>query len=237
MSVTETETTTDASDENQDASGEADSGSGNSGDSGGTTSDADSFAAERERLTAQARQHQARADKAEQDRKDLEARLAALEAGKSDSSDSPKVPTLEEVQRAARSASLAATQLIAAQAPLKEEFPDADASIYGRLEEFDSVESLRAAVETSHLTVKKVRDEIRDEERKKVLAEVQEKHGLDLSLADPPTGDTSGDPTEAQLNAMSQVELDALEASNPGIIARVTGLDKLGSGDKAWGTH
>jgi hypothetical protein len=229
VSVTETNSPAQTSDENPETAGAAASGSGNSGAEGGATSTADSFAAERERLTAQARAHQARADKAEQDRKDLEARLAKLEKNESESSDPPKAPTLEEVQQAARSASLTANALLRAEAPLLTEFPDADKGIFDRLDQFDSVEALRAAVETSHLKTKSQKDAMREEITAEVLKDVQEKHGIELTPKDPATPVSSGDPTIEELNAMSQVQLDALEAKNPGITARVTGLDSLGS--------
>jgi len=231
VSATETDSPTGTSEENPETSEEATSGSGDSGAQGGTTSAGDSFQAERERLTAQSRQHQARADKAEQDRKDLQAQIDALKKGESESKQEPL--TLAEIRSAMRTEN----QILRAEAPLREEFPDADKEIFDRLEEFESVESLRAAVETSHLKVKAAKDKMREEVQAEVMKDVQERFGVELTPKDPETGDTSGDPTIEQLNAMSQVQLDALEASKPGTIARVTGLDELGGENlkQGWG--
>jgi len=138
-----------------------------------------------------------------------------------------KVPTLAEIRAAMRTENA----LLRAEAPLREEFPEADKTIFSRIEDFDSVEALRAAVETSHLKAKSEKDKMREEVTAEVLKDVGDKYGLELTPADPPSGETgSGDPTVEQLNAMSQVQLDALEAKNPGIIARVTGLDQFEGG-------
>ena len=228
MSVTETDSPTDTSDENQGASDEAASGSGNSGDSGGTTSAADSFAEERERLTAQARSFQARADKAEQDRKDLEAQLKAKD--NDDSGSQPATLSPEQIRQEV----FTANQLLRAEAPLREEFPLADSGIFDRIDSFDSVEALRAAAEASHLKTKKVEDEMREKVTQEVMTDVQTRFGIELTPAEPATPVTQGDPTLEELNAMSQVQLDALEAKSPGLIARVAGLEN--PVDKAWGT-
>ena len=123
-----------------------------------------------------------------------------------------------------------ANQLLRAETPLKTEFPLADTAIFDRIDEFDSVEALRARVEASHLKNKKYEDEVREKVTAEVLADVQEKHGIELTPKEPGEPAVSGDPTVEELSAMSQVQLDALEAKSPGIVARVTGLDQYEGG-------
>ena len=221
----ETTPPTDSSAGNQPPADAGDAGSGNAGDQGGASSTAEQFAAERSALQSEARRYQSEADKAKADRDRLQAQLDALENPAPTDEPTPGL-TLEQV----RAASFAAQRIIAAEASLREQYPSADASIYDRIDQFESVEALSAAVEASHSRkeseAKALRDKIEDEVRR----EFAEKHGIELGPPEPVDSTPTGDPTVEQLGRMTQPELDALEKARPGLIAKVMGLPDMGTG-------
>lgn len=115
-----------------------------------------------------------------------------------------------------------ATQLSQTAASLKAEFPHADPSLFApeKLSQFGSPEALRFEVEDSHRRVAA----ILDAERQAIEARVREEMAAAVGNAAGSAGSQTlpgGDPTIAQVAAMSPEEMDALEASNPGVIDRV----------------
>lgn len=168
---------------------------------------------------------QARADREATRARDLEAKLAALQSAGSGSSSESKAESFDpdalfdrwEAKMAHRD------QMNSTAEALKGEFGFADADIFQSARDFDSPEALRAAVENSHKRVQTHVEAAREDERNRILAEVEAKHGIRLAPA-PASSDAqapAGDPTLEQLGAMSQAELDAEEAKNPGVIDRV----------------
>lgn len=107
-------------------------------------------------------------------------------------------------------------------ASLKAEFPNADPALFSpeRLSQFGSPEALRYEVEDSHRRVAA----ILQAERAVIEAKVREEMAASVgnvagAAGTPPV--LGGDPTPAQVAAMSPAEMDALEAANPGVIDRV----------------
>lgn len=111
---------------------------------------------------------------------------------------------------------LAMTQAVG---DLKTAYPHADPSIYERLADFGNPDALRLAVEDSHNRVASAIDEGRTALETGLRQEFESKYG-----AGTPAGASTvpaGDPTIAQLNAMSLNELREFEKAHPGVAERV----------------
>lgn len=211
-----------ASDENPGGSEDL-KGSSGDGDAGGTQT-ADSFAAEREKLEARARSFQGEADRAKQRAEQAEAELKKLKDGAS-GGETPAALTAGEiaaqVRQEMRREAARSRELSAAAETAKSEYPDADSDILARVDEYDTAEEFLAAARASHESIGShvdARLKAREEELRKRYAET---YGELPPLPDENTGSPTGDPTLAQLNAMSITELDALEQADPGVIERV----------------
>ncbi len=213
---------------------------GNAGDDGargGASSDADAFAAERTALEAKARDQQSRADKAQAELDRLKAQIAEQQApAPTDNPEPAPVIDLAQVRREALAGSLTAQEMAATVPTLKDAFPEADPAIYQRLVEFESVESLRAAVEASHSKRKADADALREKVEAEVRQDFAEKYGIEAELRapEPDAKPGDGEPTLEQLNAMSIPELQALEAKSPGITRRISGVPERGGWGGGW---
>lgn len=113
--------------------------------------------------------------------------------------------------------------LTQAASTVKSEFPHADPSLFEpeRMSQFSSPEAFRQAVADSHQRMAAILEAGWKEREERLRAELAEKYGDaggDAGGGAPPAG---GDPTPAQLMAMSDADLDALEAKNPGIVERI----------------
>lgn len=185
------------------------------------SSDADAFAAEREQLLARARDEQARADKLLKERDDL---LAAAKS--KPSTDQPSGMTAEDVRAEIIRAQQIGTEAAALRAD--ERFSYADKSILADPAKFSSVESLRAAVEQSHNERKAFLDSVGvvpKSDAEAQLAELREKYGEPASPPDGGGAQPTGEPTSAQIAAMSFAERDAYDAEHgAGTIQRL--IDK-----------
>jgi len=107
-------------------------------------------------------------------------------------------------------------------AALKAEFPNADPSLFApeKLSQFGSPEALRFEVEDSHRRVAAILDAQRTEIEAKVREEMAAATGSPAGAGGTPPV-PGGDPTPAQLVAMTPAEMNALEAVNPGVLDRV----------------
>lgn len=212
--MSEDTSTTATSEGDPAASGEATPGSTNDGGAGGTQASVGI-----EDLEALKRDFQSTQDKTvARLEKMLEDRLAP--APKDDTNDEPQALTPAEVDRRVAAAVFNAQQISASVGDLKTEFPLADASIYSDLTQFESAESLRAAVEGSHARTAALIAPAIEAKEKEIRQKYAERYG-DLGPEEPADTTPSGDPTIAQLNAMNQAQLDQLERDNPGVIDRV----------------
>lgn len=115
-----------------------------------------------------------------------------------------------------------ATSLSVASEKVRAEFPHADPALFtpDGLSQFTTPEALRFAAQDSHSRVAA----ILDAERATLESTIREEFAAKYGQAPGPAGTPatpSGDPTPAQLAAMSVSELNALEASNPGVMERV----------------
>ena len=201
---------------------------GGSGDGGaGGTEAAEKLAAERDAFQAEARRHQAERDRVAAERDRLKRELDAAKGSSSDETPAPSDKPLtaaqiaEQVQTAMRREAARSREIAAAEATAREEFPNADSALFARIDEFDSAEDLLEAARSSHnATSELLKDRLAAAEKE--LRERYEKvHGPlpePVSASDTPP---SGTPTVQELSAMSQAQLDALEAKEPGIIDRV----------------
>lgn len=115
-----------------------------------------------------------------------------------------------------------ATQMSQTAATLKAEFPHADPSLFApeKLSQFGSPEAFRFEVEDSHRRVAAILATERAAIEAKVREEVAAAVGGTAGAAGTPPV-PGGDPTPAQVAAMTPEEMDALEASNPGVLLRV----------------
>lgn len=108
---------------------------------------------------------------------------------------------------------------------LKTEFPHADPSFFTkeRLAQFDSADSLRAAVEADHTRVAEILKAhgVKVDEARRDEAAAAAAGGAGPTSATTPAA--GGDPTLEQLNEMSLGDIDALEKEKPGTVARVMG--------------
>lgn len=208
-------------------SGTPDGAAGGSADGGaGGTDAAEKLAAERDALQAEARRHQAERDRvaAERDRLKRE-----LEAAKGESSgETPASEGLtaaqiaEQVRTAMRQEQTRAREMALAVETAREQYPNALASVYDRVDEFDSAEDLLETARASHDTLTSFIEERTAAAEKTLRERYEAVHG---PLPEPAqtTEQTApaGTPTVQELSAMSQAQLDALEAREPGIIDRV----------------
>lgn len=109
-------------------------------------------------------------------------------------------------------------------ASAKSEFPNADPALFEpeRIAQFSSPEAYRLAVEDSHRRVAAILDAGWQEREAKLREELAGKIGdAGANAGGSASIPAGGDPTPAQLAAMSMREIEALEASNPGVLARV----------------
>lgn len=105
---------------------------------------------------------------------------------------------------------------------LRTEYPNADPALFApeSISGFGSVDALRLSVMDSHSRISGV---IAARE-KEIEDRFKTQYGSDGGAGNPPAGSTNGvagDPTPAQLSAMTPTEWDELEAKSPGIIQRV----------------
>lgn len=190
-------------------------GAGSAGDGSGGASGSQSSAgtpANDEVAQIEARR---RALQSENDR--LKNELAAARAAKEGDGQAP-APALTEdrilaLMRQER-------EMARAESSFKEQYKLADPELFERT--YPSVEAFEAAVKSSHERVSSLVNAGRSEQENALLARYREAYGeLDATPPDSNGGTATGDPTFAQLEAMSLSELDALEAANPGVIDRV----------------
>jgi len=113
------------------------------------------------------------------------------------------------------------SELRDAAAALRGEFGYADDDIFAYAQEFDSVDALRAAAEASHARTQARVDSAVAEREAALRAEVTQKYGVRFDT--PVTGgqSPSGDPSIADIQAMSLREQIVFEDENPGVIDRV----------------
>lgn len=116
--------------------------------------------------------------------------------------------------------------LTQAAAQLRVDLPHADPSIFGRLDEFGSVEALTVAAEGSHQRVQAALDAQKEDLEKTLLSDFATRYGVKIEGAAGPQGTTEGgqpggDPTPEQFARLSFAEQNALEAAHPGISDRI----------------
>jgi hypothetical protein len=114
------------------------------------------------------------------------------------------------------------TNLATAAPELRAKFPHADPAIFDNLHEFGSVDALRVAAEDSHRRVASVIEAEVAAKEADWRKEAEEKYGTGAGT--PSSGATTvqaGDPTTAQIAAMSVAEINELEARAPGTVERV----------------
>jgi hypothetical protein len=202
------------------------SGSGQGGDGGqGGTQAADQFAAERETLEARARSFQSEADKAKERAAAAEAELARLKGEKDEGASGQGTPapglTEDAVVRVMRREQARASEVAAALETAKADYPNAEPAVL-RADQYDTAEELLAAAEASHKSVSSHLEARLKAEEEALRKRYAERYGeLPAPVETGSEGGASGDPSIAQLNAMSQDELDALEKRDPGVIDRV----------------
>jgi len=225
--VAEDSTTAGASDGNQDAGDGVKTGSSADGATGGTQTGADTFAAERLELQASARSFQSAKDRAEARSIELQARLDAVAAASAEGSDAGSPVSVAQMDPDALLASLEArfemrASLKDAATALKAEYAHADPSLLARAGEFDSVESLTAAIKSSHEAVAAVVKTAVVAREAELKAEITEKYGFSFAVAPTDAGPApAGDPTIHQIAAMSIQEQREFSVANPGVIARI----------------
>lgn len=208
--------TTGASEGDQGAAGAATTGASADGGAGGTQAVAESqaaFAAEREKLQATNRELQAAKDREAARARDLQAKLDAAN-GSTSSTEAPVGLTSVDLMRVLEVRDLRDS--------LKTEFADADPNLF-RADplSFESAEAYRLAVARSHEARKAEREALRAEVDAEVRAKYAAVHG-ELPEAPPAGGEAvTGDPTPAQLAAMSWAERDRLRAADPELFDRV----------------
>lgn len=197
-----------------DPSASGDANPGASGDGGATattpTATAESLAtAERERQEQARRDLQSERDRERAAREKAERELAALKGSTSKpEADTPLtraelLATLDARDRAVK------LREAASSFRASDDFKFADKAIFDKADQFDSVEALKAAAEQSHAAAKSVIDSTVEAQVQARLEEASKQYGFQLAPApaDNPTTPT-GDPTMAQLAAMSMDEFD-----------------------------
>lgn len=210
-------------DRNQDdidaTSGGSDDSTGGEQDGGaGGTGSSDSSEKLRE-AEARARSFQSEADKARKQIAELEARLK----GKDESGDETPAPTgltEEQVRQVMRREAARTRELADAVETAKAEYPNADPSTLVA-DKYESAEEMLEAVKASHETLTAHIDARVKAEEERVRKLYAEKYGELPAPPDPKQGDGGGDPTLAQLSAMSIPQLEELERRSPGVIERV----------------
>lgn len=152
----------------------------------------------------------------------LRANAAGSDGGSGESGSSEFDP--ESFRRSLMHDVLGATALQAAAVSLRTEFPHADPALFApeRLADFRSPEALRLAASDSHARVASALAVEKQAIEERLRAEMEAKYGSGTgSQNGGGTEGGTGDPTPAQLSAMSLDELDELEKANPGVIDRV----------------
>lgn len=180
---------------------------------------AEKFAAERERLDATNRALQSDRDKARKDAADAQAELERLKAGTSE--EAPKAMSPEDVTRVMRAELAREREIARAAESARSEYPNADPSIFAALESYDSAEALLEAAKGSHDSFSSHIDAKVKEREEALRKRYAETYGELPAPVSPADGTPTGDPTMAELNRMSQAELDDLEKRSPGTIDRV----------------
>lgn len=196
------ESTAAASEGDQTASGEAATGA--SGDGGsGTETGADAFAAERERLEAARRDLQSERDRLRSELDSLKSQGSGEGESTQPSSTDPRALAREVAAEVRREMAVESEK---ARLQADSAFADADSAIYER--NFSSPEELRAAVEASAQANKAKIDARVEAELKTKLEKAAKQYGFQLQTP-PDSGQApTGDPTLAQLKAMSMDEFD-----------------------------
>jgi hypothetical protein len=189
-----------------------------------TTPPADQFAEERARLQERIRQEQSRADKAASELEKLKtaatpAAPATPATPATPPTDAPAALTRDEMMALLRRDREMQTAIPA----LQQEFPEADPAIFNR--EYDSVEALRAAAETSANSFK-ARIEQLDLVAKSELEALRQRYVERFGdLGDTPPAQTgapaAGEPTLAELNSWPLSKWDEYERQHPGVIDRI----------------
>ena len=168
-------------------------------------------------LEARVRSEQGRADRAEARAKELEAQLASLQPSKDTESEPPASPALTAADFHA------ALQVFGSAQAVREEFPEANPSLFADLSRYGSIEALKAAAARSHADAVSEKERLSAEVDAKYKKLYAEKFGELPEEEGPPSGGekVEGVPTIAQFRKMSLSELDAYEKENPGVFRKV----------------
>lgn len=201
---------------------DGDEGEGGKGGAGGTGDAAEQFAAEREALQREARVRQSEADKAKAEVARLQAELAAKDEGASGGETPTLGMTEEQARQVMRREMARARELADAVETAKKDYPDALPAVFAELDKYDSADDLLVAAKASHDQFADHRKAIAERVEAETRARYAERYGeLPAPSTPEDEGGAAGEPTVAQLSAMTQAQLDALEARSPGLIARV----------------
>jgi hypothetical protein len=207
-----------ASEGDQDGAGASDSGASGDGGAGGTTdADGEAFAS-RDRALQEMRSAQSARDRLNAEIAQLEARRAEANRQDDGAADQPltRAELLETLAERDRIASHRET-MAGAVPGLREKFGFADAELFDRANEFDSVEALSAAAEASHTRVADLVASARSEEREAVLADVAAKYGINVAPANPPQN-TDAEMTLDKFRALSFAEQGKFEREHPEVV-------------------
>ena len=205
----EATTQTGASETDPAGSGEPTPGTANDGGTSVTDSGATEqlLAQERAKAEQTARELQASRDRERAAREKAEKELAKL---RGNSGETPQALTedrllslLDERERRAALKQAAETFQGA------EEYAHADTSILARATEFDSVEALRAALESSHTEAKTRIDSAVEAQVRAKLEEAGKQYGISLAPTTPTPPNTTGDPSIEEINSTPMVEWDS----------------------------
>jgi hypothetical protein len=200
-------------------------GSSDVGAAAGTQAGADTFAAEREQYEGRVRSFQSQADQASARVRALEAQLAEATAGAGGSGSDPDAAAgfdPDQIVSELESRFTHRTSMREAAAELASEFEYADEDILARAHEFESPEALREAIEDNHTAVTSFVSDIEARVRQEVLAEVNERYGLNLDVAPASTGDApAGEPSVEEFASWSFGRQAEYEAENPGFTNRI----------------
>jgi hypothetical protein len=155
----------------------------------------------------------------------LERQLAVGSTSSTDSSDAPVGLTLADLRRVRELDRMSVT--------LKDEFPEADPSLFNDADplDFESPEAYRLQVSRSHEARSAAKNAMKAEVEAELRAAYAERYGPLGDEAPEGVGETdavTGDPTPAQLAAMSLKEQVAFDTENPGVIDRVLAKNNPG---------
>lgn len=217
-----TDSTAAASEPNHGAQDGA-TGSGYDGGAGGTP-DAGALAAGGDAWEARARDWQGKHDRLAARLNQLEGQLAQSDAG--NGVGEPDAEGIFEFDPDAYARSIEERfahriEMREAANALREEFGYADGDLFKRAHEFQDVDALRAALQTSHGRVAGEVERAVAEREASLRAEMSQKYGLRFETPVDGGQAPSADPSIDQIRAMSIHEQIQFEQANPGVIDRV----------------